>query len=45
MTDGQFFGDVVKDPRFGVGNDGLFCGEELCNFLYQLYKFADKVTQ
>ena len=43
IPDGQFFGDVHKDPRLGVGNDGAFAGEELCHFLYQLYKFADVV--
>ncbi|MDR1149516.1 MAG: hypothetical protein LBK66_12890 [Spirochaetaceae bacterium] len=43
IPDGQFFGDVNKTPNYGIGQDGAFAGEELCHFLYQLYKFASSV--
>lgn len=43
VPDGQFFGDVQTVPNYGIGLDGCFAGEELCHFLYQLYKFANIV--
>lgn len=45
IPDGQFFGDVEATPNLGIGEDGAFYGEELCHFLYQLYKFADTIIQ
>ena len=38
IPDGTFFGDIKADPRLGVGNDGEFTGEELCHFLFRLYR-------
>lgn len=40
IADGQFFGDISKQPNYGIGKDGHFAGEELCHFLYQLYRIA-----
>lgn len=45
VPDGQFFGNVNENPNYGIGADGQFAGEELCHFLYQLYKFADTVIK
>lgn len=41
IPDGEFFGDAESNPKYGIGNDGAFYGDELCHFLYQLYKFVD----
>ena len=43
IPDGQFFGNLKENANYGIGKDGAFSGEELCHFLYQLYKFADRV--
>jgi hypothetical protein len=40
IPDGEFFGDVQKNPNLGVGADCVFYGKELFHFLYQCYKFT-----
>jgi hypothetical protein len=40
IPDGQFFGDVSKDSRLGIGNDGAFAGKEILHFLYECCKFV-----
>ncbi|GHT86620.1 hypothetical protein FACS1894137_12450 [Spirochaetia bacterium] len=43
IPDGAFFGDIAAQPNYGIGADGAFAGEELCHFLYKLYKLAHTV--
>jgi hypothetical protein len=40
IPDGEFFGDIQKNPNFGIGADCEFYGKELFHFFYQCYKFT-----